>query len=687
MRIEHVEVVNLRFSYPGGTRVRLRRRHGDEPRHLARPRRSPTAPHVGIGAAYSHPDLVKLIVERHLAPHLVGRDPTDVEELWELGYGLTRWYGRKGAAISALGGARHRVLGPPRQGRAARPSGELLGAERSRSPAYASGLFWADDVGELEARGGAPPRARLPPRQDAARPRSRSTTWRRSTRPRRGVGEGNDVIVDGSHRYSLERAAWMGAELAARDVFWFEEPFPPEDIDSYVALRPRIDVPLAAGENEFGVQGFRETDPRRGARRRAARRVPRRRDHRVPAHRRDWRATPACGSRTHTWSDAVALVANAHVVAALPNGLTVEVDQTGNPFIEELLVEPLEIADGQLQLGVGPGPRDRAGRGRRAAARRRLRRLDARRELLRPDLRAGLRERATALRRMTAPAGGILDSHHHLWDVRALRYPLFDGIEQLERRFGLDDYAAEARRAGIVGSIVVEAASAGPDGDDELAWLLDEIGAASSVRGVVAWAPLERPDVDAYLGRARTRAGRLLVGVRRSFEFEDDGFAARPQVIDGARCAGAHGLVVDLVLYARSLPSVLALVDACPDTSFVLDHLGKPRVAEGELEPWALHLRELSLRSNVTCKLSGLPAEAASDGWTPAQLAPYVDHAVACFGPDRLLFGTDWPVLCRRGSIPRWQAVVAERLAGASAAERTAVYRATAERIYGLPAG
>jgi L-fuconolactonase len=285
-----------------------------------------------------------------------------------------------------------------------------------------------------------------------------------------------------------------------------------------------------------------------------------------------------------------------------------------------------------------------------------------------------------------AAASGILDSHHHLWDTRALRYPLFDGVDLFDRRFGLDDYVHEAHEVGIVESIVVEAASAGPDGFDELLWLLDEIGDTRSVRGLVAWAPLERPDVDAYLARVRARAQRLLVGVRRSFEFEDASFAARPEVIDGARCAGAHELVVDLVLYARSLPAVLTLAEACPGTSFVLDHLGKPPLAEGGLDPWAAHLRELAEHSNVMCKLSGLPAEAASERWTSGELAPYIDHAIACFGYDRLMFGTDWPVLCRRGSISRWSAAVADRLEEASEEDRAAVFRTTAARVYGLTA-
>src|SRR5207244_12190455 len=140
-------------------------------------------------------------------------------------------------------------------------------------------------------------------------------------------GKGNDVIVDGLHRYSLERAEWMGGELAARGVFWFEEPFPPEEIDAYTALRPRIDVPLAAGENDFGVQGFRELiragaldivqpDASRAGGITECLRIGR------MAHE------AGLSVATHTWSDAVAPVANAHLIAALANGVTAQLDKT-----------------------------------------------------------------------------------------------------------------------------------------------------------------------------------------------------------------------------------------------------------------------------------------------------------------------------------------------------------------------
>ena len=351
MKIEHVEALNLRFEYPEGGGFRYA--GGQVTSRVTTIVRVHTnGAHVGIGAAYSHPDLVKLVIERNLAPHLLGRDPREVEELWELMYGLTRWYGRKGAAVSALGGLD--IAFWDLRGKAAgKPVWELLGSERDFAPAYASGLFWTDDVAELE-REAARHVERGFRRVKMRLGRSADYDLAAVDAARRGAGEGNDVIVDGSHRYSLARAEWLGRELAARKVFWFEEPFPPEDLDAYVALRPRIDVPLAAGENDFGVQGFRELI-RAGAldivQPDASRAGGITECVRIGRLARD----ASLGIGTHTWSDAVAVVANAHFVASEPSGLTVEVDQTGNPFIEELLAKPLRIADGRLALGDGPG--------------------------------------------------------------------------------------------------------------------------------------------------------------------------------------------------------------------------------------------------------------------------------------------------------------------------------------------
>jgi D-galactarolactone cycloisomerase len=283
---------------------------------------------------------------------LLNQDPLDIEGNWVKMYELTRWYGRKGAAISALGGLdiafwdlRGKALGQPVY--------KLLGAQRNSVPAYASGLLWQEDVSALEkeaarhmGKGFRRVKMRLGRGEDYDVAALEAVC--------RAVGSNGNVLVDGSHRYTLETALRLGEVLASKGAFWFEEPFPPEDIDSYVALRPRLSVPLAAGENEFGVQGFRELlragalsvvqpDACRCGGITESLRVGR------MAAERNIKVAP------HTWSDAVALTANAHIVAALPNALTVEVDQTGNPFIDELLVEPLQIEDGLLRLPDAPG--------------------------------------------------------------------------------------------------------------------------------------------------------------------------------------------------------------------------------------------------------------------------------------------------------------------------------------------
>jgi D-galactarolactone cycloisomerase len=351
VRIDDVEVITLRFDYPSGGGFRYA--GGvvtSRVTSLVRVRTDSGL--VGLGAAYSHPDLIRIIIEGNLRAHLIGEDPLQIEALWEKMYGLTRWYGRKGAAVSAIGGIdialwdlRGKVEGQPVY--------RLLGGDRGVAPAYASGLFWHDDVSTLE-REARDHRQRGFRRVKMRLGRSEEYDVAAVGAARRGVGADGDVMVDGSHRFSADAAERMGRVLADQRVFWFEEPFPPEDLDAYVALRPKLSVPLAAGENEFGVQGFREI-LRAGAVDIAQPDACRTGG--ITESMRIARMAAEHGVRIapHTWSDAVALIANAHVVAAIPHGVTVEVDQTGNPSIDELLSEPLRIEDGLLHLPDGPG--------------------------------------------------------------------------------------------------------------------------------------------------------------------------------------------------------------------------------------------------------------------------------------------------------------------------------------------
>lgn len=350
MRIDHVEVISLQSDYPPERRFRyaggmctgrltsLVLVHTDTGK-------------IGVGSAYSHPGLVQMIVEGQLAAPLRGEDPREVEVLWKKMYGLTRWYGRKGAAMTALGGV-DTALWDLRGQALGKPVWKLLGGQRADCAAYASALLWKDDVQALVeeaeshlAKGFRRMKMRLA--------RSEDYDVAAVQAVRRAIGPENDLMVDASMRYSATVAQRMGRFLAEQRVFWYEEPFQPEDLDAYAELRGSVDVRIAAGENEFGLQGFREL-----VRGRCVDIVQ------PDASRcggisevvRVTELASAAGIQfaPHSWSDAAAVIANAHVVAAR-QGLTVEIDQTGNPFIEELLTEKLAIRDGILTLRDRPG--------------------------------------------------------------------------------------------------------------------------------------------------------------------------------------------------------------------------------------------------------------------------------------------------------------------------------------------
>jgi L-fuconolactonase len=277
----------------------------------------------------------------------------------------------------------------------------------------------------------------------------------------------------------------------------------------------------------------------------------------------------------------------------------------------------------------------------------------------------------------------VIDAHHHLWDTRRLRYTLFDQIPALNRPFIVDAFEAVAARNGVTGSICVEAASAGADGFAEATWLLEQSG-TGLVGGVVVWAPLERPDLAAYLDRLREIDDGRIVGIRRSFEFEDPDFARRDEVAAGVEEVARRGLVCDLVFFHPALPAAIELVRACPQARFVLDHLGKPPIRNGVGGQWRQQIAELALLPNIVCKISGLMTEADPTDWRTQDLVTYIDHAIQCFGWDRVLFGSDWPVCQLAGTYERWLDAVNWAVRDASEKQKQALFAENARRTYGL---
>jgi L-fuconolactonase len=215
--------------------------------------------------------------------------------------------------------------------------------------------------------------------------------------------------------------------------------------------------------------------------------------------------------------------------------------------------------------------------------------------------------------------------------------------------------------------------------------------AATSARiaGVVGWVELAAPDVAGELAALRAApGGGTLVGIRHQVHDEPDPrWLLREEVLRGLAAVADAGLSFDLLVRERELPAARAAVERLPQLEFVLDHLAKPRIREGATAPWAGELATLARLPNVTCKVSGMVTEADWAGWTTAQLVPYVRHAAEVFGPERLLFGSDWPVCLLAAGYGEVVAAAEAALEGAGLApsEREAVFAGNARRVYRLP--
>jgi L-fuconolactonase len=236
----------------------------------------------------------------------------------------------------------------------------------------------------------------------------------------------------------------------------------------------------------------------------------------------------------------------------------------------------------------------------------------------------------------------IIDAHHHLWtaDYPWLRDP---ALARIRRDYTVADLRAAIGPAGVDRTVLVEA---GRGDAAETRSFLTIARDTPEIAGVVGWAGLRDPDLEATIaGHRAGPGGHLLVGIRDQAQAGPDDFLDRPDVRAGLATVAAAGLVNELVVRSAQLPSVARAADALPESTFVLDHLGKPEIAAGGLERWRELIAPVAARPNVVAKLSGLVAEADWATWTPADLEPYVDIAVDLFGAGRLMFGSDWPVL------------------------------------------
>lgn len=276
--------------------------------------------------------------------------------------------------------------------------------------------------------------------------------------------------------------------------------------------------------------------------------------------------------------------------------------------------------------------------------------------------------------------GRRVDAHHHLWQTSVRRHAWLDGDDTAAIRRDFTPADLRAAAEGIDATVLVQVL---PNFDESVEFLATA-AKEPLIAGVVGWIDLTgSPARD--LQRLRSApGGELLTGIRHLVQAEPDPrWLEREDVLAGLAAVRDAGLVYDLLVVPHQLPAATAAVRALPDLTFVLDHLAKPPIASGELEPWATGLATLAREPNVVAKLSGLVTEAGRP-WRAEDLRPYAETALAAFGPDRLMLGSDWPVCLLAGTYAEVMGAADSLLDDLTPAERDAVRGGTASRVYGL---
>ncbi len=273
-----------------------------------------------------------------------------------------------------------------------------------------------------------------------------------------------------------------------------------------------------------------------------------------------------------------------------------------------------------------------------------------------------------------------IDAHHHLWKYSQEQYPwMLAGMENIRRDFLIPELHSVTREAGVTGTVAVQARQTIGETD----WLLGLARDNELIRGVVGWVPLIDADVAKHL--ERFSGNRKLKGIRHVLHDEsDDFYMLRDDFNRGISLLNDFGLRYDILIFERHLLQTIQFVDRHPKQLFIVDHIAKPRVKDRVRSSWEAEIAELARRDNVYCKLSGMATEADWKGWTESDLRPYFDTVIAAFGPDRLMFGSDWPVILVACSYKCWADTVRSWIAELSPAEQLSIMGGTAKMAYSL---
>jgi len=280
---------------------------------------------------------------------------------------------------------------------------------------------------------------------------------------------------------------------------------------------------------------------------------------------------------------------------------------------------------------------------------------------------------------MSRPA--IIDTHQHFWRIGQFGYTWMRGECSRLRENRLPEHLkAHLDACGVAGTVAVQA----DQSVGETHFLLDLAARHDFILGVVGWVDLTDPDIGAVLERS-SRDNPALKGIRHVVHDEpDDDWIVREDVLRGLREVAKAGLTYDLLLFPKHLKHVATVARECPGLKLIIDHAAKPRIAKGELEPWASSIKSAARVDGVHCKISGMVTEAHHANWTVDDLRPYADVLLEAFGPERLTFGSDWPVCTLASTYERWFETFLELVSGLSESEREHIFHLNARAFYNL---
>jgi len=252
-------------------------------------------------------------------------------------------------------------------------------------------------------------------------------------------------------------------------------------------------------------------------------------------------------------------------------------------------------------------------------------------------------------------------------------------MAKLRRDFLIPELQGAMRESGVEATVVVQARQS----MEETAWLLDLAMRHQSILGVIGWIPLADPEATRHLERFAQNP--RLKAIRHVLHDEpDDCYVLRDDFNRGVSLLLSYGLTYDILIFEHHLPQTIEFVDRHPNQLFVVDHLAKPRIREKLISPWRENLQELSKRANVYCKVSGMATEADWETWTTDSLHSYFDVALSAFGPKRLMFGSDWPVLTLAGGYARWMSAFRSLICELSVSEQEDICGGSAIAAYRL---